>query len=69
MSAPIALKALREGPPEILDNIRVNAELINTPALGDEDNVAYTATQLNIAPAVAHGSGQLSWFLTDKRYI
>ena len=42
------MKALREGPAEIFEHICVNAELLNTPALGDEDNVAYTATQLKI---------------------
>jgi len=61
------MKALREGPSEILEHIRINAELINAPALGDEDNVAYTAAQLNIAPAQRHGSRQsfllLIWLL------
>jgi hypothetical protein len=52
------MKSIREGPPEILNNIRINAALINTPALGDEDNVAYTSTQLNIAPADKEGSGE-----------
>jgi len=58
-STPVAMKALREGPPEVLANICINANLINTPALGDEANIAYTATQLNIAPAQQHGTGQL----------
>jgi len=56
-SAPIAMKALREGPSEIFENICINVDLINTPAVGDEDNVAYTATQLNIAPAQQCDSG------------
>ena len=50
------MKSMRKGPPEILSNIQTNAQLINTPAVGDEDNVAYSATQLNIAPAEMHGS-------------
>jgi len=58
-STPVAMKALREGPPEVLANICINANLINMPALGDEANVAYMATQLNIAPAQQHGTGQL----------
>jgi hypothetical protein len=52
------MKSMRQGPPEILANICINAQLINTPALGDEDNVAYTSTQLNIAPAEEDGSGK-----------
>ncbi len=58
-SASVAIKALRKGPPEVLANICINTDLINTPALGDEANIAYMATQLNIAPAQQHGTGQL----------
>lgn len=52
------MKSLRQGPAEILSHICINADLINTPALGDDQNVAYTATQLNIAPAQVRGSGK-----------
>jgi hypothetical protein len=58
-SASLAMKSLRRGPPEILSHILINAELLNTPALGDEDNVAYTAAQLNISPAEKHHSSKL----------
>jgi len=44
------MKALKSGPPTIFQHIRINAELINTPGLGSEDNVAFTAAQVNIAP-------------------
>jgi hypothetical protein len=43
-----------------LNHIRINADLINTPALGDDENIAYTATQLNIAPAEVRESGELN---------
>lgn len=39
------------GPPHVIDHIGINAELINTPALGVDNNVAHTTAQLNIAPA------------------
>jgi hypothetical protein len=52
------MKSMHQGPPEIFQHISINAELINTPAVGDEENVAYTSTQLNIAPAEEDGSGK-----------
>ena len=53
----MAMKAMEAGLPEVLEHIQLNANLINTPSLGHEANVAYTVTQLNIAPAQATGSG------------
>lgn len=55
-SSAIAMAALRQGPSHILEKISINAELINAPSLGVDDNVAYTAAQLNIAPAQAYDS-------------
>jgi len=44
-------KLLQLGPSEVFANICINTDLINMPALEDKANVAYMATQLNIAPA------------------
>ena len=52
----MAMTSMRQGPPEILKNIQLNADFINAPSLGVDDNIAYTAAQLNIAPAQAYGS-------------
>ena len=38
------------GPPHVIRNICVN-ELINTPPLGAENNIAHLTAQLNITPA------------------
>jgi len=47
----MAMASMDAGPPHVMENIHINAELINTPALGITDKVAYTTVQLNIAPA------------------
>ncbi|KAF9521988.1 hypothetical protein CPB83DRAFT_900046 [Crepidotus variabilis] len=66
-TSPCAMKALKSGPPTIFQHIRINAELINTPGLGSEDNVAFTAAQVNIAPIpVAY---LLSVFIILRTYI
>lgn len=45
------MASMEAGPPHVIEHLRINAELINTPALGVENNVAHTTAQLNIAPA------------------
>ena len=45
------------GPPHVIGNICVNAELINTPLLGAENNIAHLTAQLNITPAQSPNSG------------
>jgi hypothetical protein len=47
----MAMASMEAGPPHIIENIRVNAELINTPPLGVANNIAHPTAQLNIAPA------------------
>ena len=55
----MAISALKLGPTEVFDNIHNNSPLINSPSLGVYDNSAFTATQLNIAPAQMIGSGNV----------
>ena len=50
------MSSMTAGPQHVIDHIRINAELINTPALGVDNNVAHTTVQLNIAPAQPSGS-------------
>jgi hypothetical protein len=45
------MASMTAGPQQVIDHIRINAELINTPALGVDNNVVHTTAQLNIAPA------------------
>ena len=60
--AQFAMTSIREGPEEVLEHISVNAALINAPAMGSNDNIAYTAAQLNLSPAESHDSGMSASF-------
>jgi len=51
VSLIVMQKLLQLGLSEVFANICINTDLINMPALEDKANVAYMATQLNIAPA------------------
>ena len=51
------MTSMEVGPPHVIENIRINAELINTPALGVDNNVAHPTAQLNIVPAQQPDSG------------
>jgi len=62
----MAMKAMEVGPLELMEHIRINAALINTPSLRHEANVAYTAAQLNIAPAQPTGSGMCTGSRRDQ---
>lgn len=54
----MAMKSLEAGPSEILEHISINADLTNVPTMGTDLNVAYTAAQLNIAPAQTWSSSR-----------
>jgi len=54
----IALRSLEEGPAEVLEHIKINAELTNVPAMGTALNVAYTGAQLNLSGAESHDSSK-----------
>lgn len=45
----MAIISLKQGPPSIVDAIRLNHRLVNTPSLGIESNFAFTSNQLNLA--------------------
>lgn len=47
----MAMASMEVGPPHVIENICVNAELINMPPLGVENNITHPTAQLNIAPA------------------
>ena len=53
----MAMESLEAGPSEVLEHISINADLINVPTMGTDLNIAYTAAQLNIAPAQPYESG------------
>ena len=55
-SSALAMASMEAGPPHVIEHLRINAGLINTPALGVENNVAHSTAQLNIAPAQLPGS-------------
>jgi hypothetical protein len=59
------MKALEEGLAEILENIKINAELTNVLTMGTVLNVGYTAAQLNVSPAESLTSGKC----IDQMYI
>lgn len=43
------MMSFRQGPPNIVRASKLNHELLNTPAVGVNDNFAFTANQLNLA--------------------
>lgn len=45
----MAMLSLKQGPSQIVDAIKLNHELINTPCVGTEGNFAFTSNQLNLA--------------------
>ncbi|KIM71800.1 hypothetical protein PILCRDRAFT_16717 [Piloderma croceum F 1598] len=56
MHASAAMTALRQGPPDLLQNLENHAELIDLPRIGTDDNFAYPNMQLNISPVAPLGS-------------
>lgn len=56
----MAITALQSGPAEVVENIcHNNGSLVNSPSLGVYENNAFTAAQLNIAPAQMIDSGNV----------
>ena len=53
MHASATMTALRQGPPDLLQNFENHAELIDLPRIGTDDNFAYPNMQLNISPAAS----------------
>ncbi|KAF8956817.1 hypothetical protein BDZ97DRAFT_1925083 [Flammula alnicola] len=51
LTMDMAMTALRTGPPEVVENLDICAQLFNMPAIGMEDNTAFGAAQLNLAGA------------------
>lgn len=50
------------GPDDLLNNLRRNANLHNVPSVGDPNNYAFPALQLNLAPAVDDSSSKSTLF-------
>jgi len=62
MHASAAMTALRQGPPDLLQNLENHTELIDLPRIGTDDNFAYPNMQLNISPAASLGSSMFIFY-------
>jgi len=67
--ASLGVQSMKQGPEEVLNHLKINAELLNLPKMGHDENVAYFAAQLNIAPAQPHSSGKSCSLLMFWAYI
>ncbi|KAF8173421.1 hypothetical protein K438DRAFT_1772224 [Mycena galopus ATCC 62051] len=56
--APFAMAAMTRLPSTIRTDIYDHINMLNIPSLGLPGNTAHNTMQLNVAPAVAHGSAQ-----------
>jgi hypothetical protein len=54
----MGLLALKTGPAEVNESIRINAELTNMPSIGMNGNTAFSEAQLNLAPVRPAGSSK-----------
>ncbi|KDR76755.1 hypothetical protein GALMADRAFT_210635 [Galerina marginata CBS 339.88] len=57
IGARAAIKGVKKGPPGLYENLRRQAEVTALPPVGDDENPAWVAMQLNLAAAVAKNSG------------
>lgn len=50
----MAMTALKIGAPkDYMQKLKDHADMVNLPRVGDDENVAFPAVQVNVAPAVA----------------
>lgn len=61
--------SLNQGPSHILDAIKLNHELFNTPCVGSSTNFAFTSHQLNLAHVREWDSGKRDIVLDVRTYL
>lgn len=49
-------------PKEVRDMLKEHASVMNVPTIGVDGNDCYSAVQINIQPAVEHGTGTSSLY-------
>jgi hypothetical protein len=57
--------SLRKGPADAWDVLELQADLINSPRLGVDENFAFPAMQFNVAAGQKEGKGSLSTLACD----
>lgn len=60
---------MEHAPQEIRDNLKAHASMLNVPGIGVDGNDCYSAVQINIQPAVAHGTGTCLIVLYFTAYV
>jgi hypothetical protein len=58
--AKCAITSLLYGPEDAAKTLKMQADMINCPRIGSDDNFAYPTMQLNTAPAESAKSGKLN---------
>lgn len=53
----LAKISMEHAPAEVRDNLKAHASMMNVPTIGVDGNDCYSAVQINIQPAVNHGTG------------
>lgn len=51
---------MEHAPPEIWDNLKAHASMLNVPGLGVDGNDTYSAIQINIQSAQNYGESKLT---------
>ena len=56
-------EGLRFLPEVVQDRLKLQADVMNVPAIGSEDNYAWHSMQVNMSPAKYEGEGELPFLL------
>jgi hypothetical protein len=51
------MRSIEAGPSEVTAHIAINAQLINSPCLANDGNIAFSVCQINLAPVQPCESG------------
>ena len=56
-------EGLRFLPEDVQDSLKLQADVMNVPVIGSEDNYAWHSMQVNVSPAKYEGKGEFPFLL------
>ena len=56
-------EGLRFLPEDVQDSLKLQADVMNVPVIGSEDNYAWHLMQVNVSPAKYEGEGEFPFLL------